>query len=306
MSQNREWTSFADALQDAAADFKAPDTARLHDLAVRRGRQIKRRRAGAAVGGTVALGTAGVLAFTLSVAAGHGTAAAVNSGAPPAGAVSPSPLYTHPAHAPAIRSGEITASVIQDAVEYALPSGAQVVQTGGPTPNTNVEVVDTDTHSWYVQTAVTLKSRGQFGTEAAVSVAHTASSDTCSNLNQSWGSGAGQCTQSTVDGGQLLDEVVPPGVVSSSGVSEFFEWFSPAGYETDLQLGDTTVDDFALTKTQAEAVLTNQVFGEIAQALPADACVGGSFSAPVDPPSPGQSPLQHVRCSSDGNLYPTY
>jgi hypothetical protein len=308
MSQNPERASFADALHDAAADFAAPDTMRLHDLAVRRGRQIKRRRAGAAAaGGTVALGMAGVLAFALSATTNHGAAAAANSGTPATGAVEPSPSYTHPAAPPAIRSGGITSSVIQDALEYALPPGAQVMRTGGPADlNTDAEVVDTNTHSWYVQTEVTLKSRGQLGTGVAISVAHTASPDTCATLNQGMGGGVGECTQSTLDGGQLLDDVVPPGVESNSGVFEFLEWFSPTGYETDLQLQDTTLDDFALTKAQADAVLTNQVFTAIAQALPPDACVGGTFSNPVDPPSPGQSPLQHVRCSSDGTLYPTF
>jgi hypothetical protein len=81
MSENPEQETFTDALRDAAAVFEAPDTERLLGVAVRRGRQIRRRRAGvAAAGGTVARGTAGVLAFTLSVAAGHGTAAARAAG----------------------------------------------------------------------------------------------------------------------------------------------------------------------------------------------------------------------------------
>lgn len=71
---------------------------------------------------------------------------------------------------------------------------------------------------------------------------------------------------------------------------EFFEWFSPAGYGVRLELQDGTLDDFALTKAQAKAMLTGQVFGSIAGALPADACVGGRFSQPVDPPKPGDSP----------------
>lgn len=57
--------------------FEAPDTTRLHGPAVRRGRQIRRRRAGAAAGGAVALAAAGVLAFTFSAAPGHGTSVVV-------------------------------------------------------------------------------------------------------------------------------------------------------------------------------------------------------------------------------------
>lgn len=306
MSQNPQQGSFADALHDAADVFAAPDTVSLYGAAVQRGRQIRRRRAGAVLGGTVALGTTGVLAFALSAAASHGNAVATaNGGTPTAGGVAPGPSYARPTAAPAIRPGGITGSVIQGALEYALPSSAQVIRTGGP-GNVNVEVVDPDSHSWYVQTSVTIKSSGQLGTLVAVTVTHTAGSDTCSALDQTSADGHGQCTRSTVDGGQLLDDVVPLGTGASDGVFEFFEWVSPAGYRTDLELQDDTVADFALTKAQAEALLTDQVFADVARALPADACLGGSFSQPVDPPTPGQSPLQHVRCSSDGNLYPTY
>ena len=309
MSQNPEWESFADALHDAAAVFEAPDTARLHGAAVRRGRQIRRRRAGAAVaGGTVALGAVGALVFTLPVGGGHGTsvAAASSSETATTQSASPSPSYVRPTAPPLIRSGGITYGVMLGALEYALPPAAQVTQTGGPAAAVDAEVVDSNSHSWYAQTSITIKSTGQFGTQVSVSVAHTAGPDTCSALDQGTGNGKGTCSQSTVEGGKLLDLVVPPGVVSSDGVFEFFEWFSPSGYGTTLQLQDSTLDDYAVTKAQAEAILTNQVFGSIAQALPPDACVGGTFSNPVDPPSPGSSPLQHVRCSSDGQLYPSY
>jgi len=310
MSHNPEQPSLADVLEDAVTVFEAPNTARLHGAAVRRGRQIKRRRTGAAVAGsTMALGTAGVLTFALTAAPSHGTAvAAASSGAPSAKVVSPSPTYIRPTAPPVIRSGEITGSVITDALEYALPQDSQVeMPVGGFGPTVNVEVVDSTTHTWYVQTAFTIKSSGPVGTTVAVSVNHTAQPDTCSSFNRNAGSGEGTCTQSTVDGGKLLDEVVPSGVLDGTGnVYEYFEWFSPSGYETYVQLTDNTVADLALTKAQTDAVLTNQIFGEIAQALPADACVGGTFSSPVDPPSPGQSPLQHVRCSSDGQLYPSY
>lgn len=316
MSQNPERESFADALHDAAVAFEAPDTVSLQS-AVRRGRQIKRRRAGAtAMGGTVALGAAAVLAFTLAApATGHGPAAvpvaisAANGGARPTeGAdASPSPAYVRPTAAPVVRSNEITQSVIEGALEYALPASAQVVSAGGFAPNTNVEVIDVNTDSWYVQDEINLESPGQFGgTSVAVSVAHTAGSDTCATLNAGDADGKGHCSQSTLDGGKLFDESVPEGTIASNSVSEFFEWYSPAGYETDIQLSDATFSDFALTKAQVEEMITNQVFGEIAQALPADPCVGGTFSKPVDPPSPGQSPLQHVRCSANGKLYPSY
>jgi hypothetical protein len=276
-----------------------------HGPAVRRGRQIKRRRAGAAAaGGTVALGTAGVLAaFTLSGAPSHPTAVAVAVSSGPAGrTVAPSPSYTHPATPPTIRPDAITASVIQDALEYALPSAAQVNTTGGFSPNTNVELVDPTSHSWYVQTAIGIKSAG-LGTSVAISVTHTGGSDSCAAIVQGWGN-KGQCTQSSLDGGQLFKTALPLGVVSNDGVYETLEWLSPSGYATSLQLGDTTVDDIALTNTQADAVLTNQVFAEIAHALPSDACVGGTFSQPVDSPTPGQSPIEHVRCSTNGTLYP--
>lgn len=306
MSQNPDQVDLADVLHDAVTVFGAPDTARLHGPAVRRGRQIKRRRAGAtAAGGAVALGAAGVLAFTLSGAPSHGTPVSVaNGGSKAATVASPSPAYTHPAVPPDIRPDAITASVIQDALEYALPPDAQVTQTGGFSANTNVEVVDPSSHSWYVQTAFTIKSAGQSGTSVAISVTHTAGSDSCSAILAAW-QDKGQCTTSTLDGGKLLKTVLPVGVVSSDGVYETLEWFSPSGYGTTLELGDTTVNDIALTDTQADAVLANQVFTEIAQALPADACVGGSFSQPVDPPSVGQSPVEHVRCSTNGTLYPT-
>lgn len=303
MSQNPERESLADALHDAAAVYPAPDVVSLHGAAVRRGRQIKRRRAGAVVGGgAVALGMAGLLAFTLSAGAGHGTAvAAASGGASPTA----SPSSTRPAAPPVIRSGAITGTVMQDALEYVLPPHVQMVMDGG-FGDVSVEVVDVNTHSWYAQTAVTIKSSGDVGTTVAISVAHTAGSDTCAALNSGRGGGRGTCTQSSLGGGKLLDEIVPVGVLSNDGVFEFFEWYSPAGYETDLELQDSTVDDFAVTKSQAEAMLTNQIFREIAEALPTDACVGGSFSKTVDPPSPGQSPLQHVRCSTNHSLYPTY
>jgi hypothetical protein len=299
MSQNPEHEGFADALHGAAAVFEPPDAARLHDAAVRRGRQLRRRRAGVAVvSGTVALGTAGVLAaFALPGAAGHSTAAVIT--APPAAGHS-SPSYPRPTALPPIRAGEISGPLFQTVLEYVLPSGAQVVVTGGPNdPNEDVEVLDTSTHSYYVQTAVTIKSSGRFGTLISVSVAHTAGSDTCAFLEQA--RKGSTCTRSTLAGGKLLDNVV-----SSDGVLEFFEWTSPAGYEIDLELQDSTVHDFALTKAQAEAIITNQVFGTVARTLPPDPCVGGTFSKPVDPPSPGMSPLQHVRCSTDGKLYPSY
>ena len=309
MSHNPEQASLADVLEDVVTVFEAPNTARLHGAAVRRGRQIKRRRTGAAVAGsTMALGTAGVLTFALTAAPSHGTAvAAASSGAPSAKVVSPSPTYIRPTAPPIIRSGEITGSVITDALEYALPQDSQVeMPVGGFGPTVNVEVVDSTTHTWYVQTDFVIKSTGSIGTSVSISVMHTAQADTCSSLNRVNGDGKGTCIQSTVAGGKLLDESVPSGVLDSNAVHDYFEWFSPTGYETYVQLQDDTVDDVALTKAQTDAVLTNQIFGEIAQALPADACVGGTFSSPVDPPSPGQSPLQHVRCSSDGQLYPSY
>lgn len=309
MSHNPEQASLADVLEDVVTVFEAPNTARLHGAAVRRGRQIKRRRTGAAVAGsTMALGTAGVLTFALTAAPSHGTAvAAASSGAPSAKVVSPSPTYIRPTAPPVIRSGEITGTVMNDALEYALPPDSQVEMPVGGFGPVNVEVVDSATHTWYVQTAFTIKSSGSIGTMVAVSVNHTAQYDSCSSFNRNSGDGKGSCTQSTVDGGKLLDEAVPAGVLDGTGhVYEYVEWFSPSGYETFVQLSDDTVNDIALTKAQTDAVLTNQIFGEIAQALPADACVGGTFSSPVDPPSPGQSPLQHVRCSSDGKLYPSY
>ena len=308
MSHNPEQASLADVLEDVVTVFEAPNTARLHGAAVRRGRQIKRRRTGAAVAGsTMALGTAGVLTFALTAAPSHGTAvAAASSGAPSAKVVSPSPSYTRPTAAPIIRSGEITGSVINDALEYALPPDSQVEMPVGGFGPVNVEVVDPTSHTWYVQTAFVIKSNGPIGTSVAISVMHTAQADTCSSLNRVSGNGKGTCTQSTVAGGKLLDEAVPSGVLDNNGVHDFVEWFSPTGYETYVQLQDSTADDVALTEAQTEAILTNQIFGEIAQALPADACVGGTFSNSVDPPSPGDSPLQHVRCSSDGNLYPSY
>lgn len=308
MSHDPEQASLADVLEDVVTVFEAPNTARLHDAAVRRGRQIKRRRTGAAVAGsTMALGTAGVLTFALTAAPGHGTAvAAASSGAPSAKVVAPSPSYIHQTAAPVIRSGEITGSVINEALEYALPPDSQMVMSGGFGPTVNVEVVDPTSHIWYVQTAFVIKSGGPIGTSVAISVMHTAQADTCSSLNRVNGDGKGTCIQSTVAGGKLLDEAVPAGVLDNNGVHEYFEWFSPSGYETYVQLQDSTTDDLALTKAQTDAVLTNQIFGEIARALPADACVGGTFSNSVDPPSPGDSPLQHVRCSSDGQLYPSY
>lgn len=315
MSQNPEWEgrerespgrgSFADALQDAAVGFEAPDTARLHGAAVRRGTQIRRRRAGTAalVGGTVALGTAGALAFALPPGAGHdATVTTANSAHKTA---TPSPTYTRPTAPPVVTPGAITGTVVDDALEYTLPPNAQVIQLGGY-GNVNIEVVDSRAHTWYVQNTVTIKSSGQFGTLIAISVSHTAEPDTCAALNKAETDDKGTCTQTTVAGGKLLEEFVPTGIMSSDGVFEFFEWFSPAGYETDVELQDSTVADFALTNAQTGAIMANPVFGTIARALPADACVGGSFSDPVDPPSPGSSPLQHVRCSTDGKLYPSF
>ena len=86
---------------------------------------------------------------------------------------------------------------------------------------------------------------------------------------------------------------------------EYFEWFSPTGYETLMELNATAADELVLTKAQVEAVMANQLFGAMARALPADACLGGSFSNPVAAPTPGSSVSQRVRCSSDGKFYPT-
>lgn len=312
MSQDPEQESFAKALREAASVFTAPDAAGLHGAAVRRGRQIRRRHAGAAVaGGTAALGMAALALALPGPAAGHGpaVAAAAGSGSSAAQASAApgtsTPTYPRPTAAPVIRPGGITGSELDAALEYTLPSNAQVTQAGGGAgANADAEVVDGSSHSWYVQTAITIKSTGQFGTLIAVSVTHTPGTDTCSAMNSGWGEGQGTCSQSTLDGGKLLDEHVPINAESSSGVEEYFEWFSPAGYSVFIELNDSSEQDFAVTTTQVDSMLTSQVFAQIDQALPADACVGGTFSKPVDAVVGGPA-IVHVRCSLDGKLYPS-
>jgi hypothetical protein len=296
MAHNGEWGSFTDALHEAAGVFDVPDTSRLHGPAVRRGRLIRRRRAGAVVGGTATMGVAAVLAVALSAAGTHGSAAT----RPAAGGTGSGRASMGP-QAPDIRPGEpVTAGDMTSALEYALPAGSKVVMGGGPLPNTNVEVISEVSHSFYVQTALTIKSTGQIGTLLAVTVVHTASHDTCADLVRS--SGGGTCAQTTVQGGRLLADEAPEGVQASDSVFEFLEWFSPRGYELDLEIQDTTTQDFALDKSQINALMTNQVFASIGAALPADACVGGTFSKPVDQAS-GTNIFVHVRCSTDQKLY---
>lgn len=310
MSQNSERGHLSDALYAAASGFEPPDAVSLHAAAVRRGRQIRRRRRGAALAGTVALGAVGVLAFTAVAGAGRGPVVSAASGGVSASAAAPAatatPTLARPTAPPTFRGGVLSGPALNQALEYALPSDAVVLTAGGFTdPNLNTAAVDPTTHSWYAQTAVTIKSPRPQGTLVSISVQHTSDPDTCKTFNRTMANGAGTCTQTTVDGGKLL-EVDIFGVMAPPAAFEYFEWFSPAGYQTNLQLQDATFAEIALTKSQGAAILTSQALESIAEAMPGDACVGGTLSAPVDPPTPGQSPLQHRRCSTDGQLYPSY
>ncbi len=315
MTNDQEPESFSLALREAAYDFEPPNPERFHAQAVQRTRQIKRRRsAGGALAGVVAVGVAGALAVTVSGRpSGGGVSAASGTPGHPAAAASPadSPPRPKPSGSSSTNADGVTQGEVLQAFYDALPNGADVSRTQDPeagvtAPGATTPLVNSLSGEWYVSITASLQKTGDSAfSSVEIAVTRGLPVQTCTEAEH--GSSTDTCILNHVDGGTLiLDESRHnPADPTSDPIWEYY-WLSPAGYEVDLSIGAGSVADFALAQQQASEILTSSVWAPIAENLPAPVCVGGNLSNayPGAGTTSGGIGKMEARCSTDGKLYP--
>jgi hypothetical protein len=316
MTNDQEPESFSLALREAAYDFEPPNHEQFHSQAVTRTRQIKRRRsAGGALAGVVAVGVAGALAVTVSGRPVGAVSAAADTPGHPAASSGESPPRPAPSGLRSVSSsgeangGSLTESQVLQAFYAALPDGSGVSQTQNPeagvtTPGATTPLVNSLTGYWYVTVDVSLRnSHGSGYSSVELVVTHGVGVGDCTTAEA--GSTTDACIVDHVDSGTLiLDESRHNASDPASAPIWNYYWISPAGYEVDLTIGADSVSDFALTQQQASGILTSSAWAPIAEALPAAVCVGGKLAQVYMTPDLTSALHFELRCSTDGELYP--
>lgn len=310
MTVHDENESLGTALGQAASSVAAPRPEEMYERAVARGRQIKRRRSlGTALGGVAGLGLAGALAFVLLPGGAAPTALA-----PAGGSKAPALLKTvatRPAPTPSATGGvfqpttsALATAALQDFL-HALPASADPLQdpAHGAPPDSFGPAVNGETGNWYVSGDVDLKSPSSTGWSGITfSVTKGVQISTCAQAEA--GSTVDRCTVTAVRGGTLiLDKSVHnPAEPDVNPIWQYY-WFSSAGYEIGLSVGDVSVADFALSEQQAVAVVDDPVWAGIVGRLAAPVCQGGKLTQVL--PGPGTTGFNpEVKCSTTGQVYP--
>jgi hypothetical protein len=304
MTTEREPDALAEALRDAAFSFEPPPPTYFHARAVRRTRQIKRRRA--AMGGALAclltLGAAGTLAVTLTGRAPREVTAAGPSATTQVHTAVAEETTPTPSASATAGTGGVTEQEVLQAFLSALPSEADALQTQNPeqgvsAPWATGPQVNSLSGDWYVAAGASLKSSSAAGSSTvSLDAQRGVQTATCA---EAVARDPGTCTTSHVDGGTLILDKTPhhPDPIWD------YSWISPAGNEVDLSIGDDSVSDFALTEQQVIGVLADPVWGGIAARLPAPVCVGGDLTETYATAA-GSNPAIELKCSLNGKLYP--
>lgn len=300
MAIHEERESFAAALHETAEGIETPLADSLYGDAVRRGRRIKRRRAmGTGAAAVVAVGAAGALAAALSTALAPAPAPGPAASVPKATA-SPKPTAT--AHETSATS---PAHVLQVFLQ-SLPKGADVLPSPahGAAPDSSGPMVNELTGHWYVFAGASLKSPGAAGwSSISVDVQRGIQITDCTEAEA--GSTTDTCTRTAYDGGELILDKTRhnPADASSDPIWQYY-WDSPAGYEVDLAIGDSTVADFALTEQQVLPMLTDPAWRTITAQLPSAVCTGGTLTTIMTGGTSATTPGPALKCSTDGKVYP--
>jgi hypothetical protein len=186
----------------------------------------------------------------------------------------------------------------------ALPASADPLQnpTGGGAPSAYGPAVNGMSGDWYVSGGADLKSSSSTGWSGLTfSAAKGVQITTCAQAEA--GSTVDHCSVTSVDGGTLiLDKTVHnPAEPNVNPIWQYY-WFSPAGYEIGLSIGDESVSDFALTEQQSVAVITDPAWSGIVAQLGAPVCQGGTLTQ-VMPGSGDPAKGPEVKCSTTGRIY---
>ena len=269
---NEERDSFAGLLREVGSHATAPDGEALYQGALNRGRRIRRRRAiGAGAGSVLALGAAGALAFTFvpnpANPADPSTVATAGSshGTSPTASVRTSPS------ADASASANLSDESLLNTFLQALPASADPLRNpaGGTAASAFKPYVNQLSGNWEAGAQADLKSTSETGWSAvSVNVERGIQITTCAEAEA--GSTTDTCTVSALDGGTLILDKTwhNPADPGAHPIWQYF-WYSTAGYETMLSIGDDSVTSFALTEAQAEHVLTDPNWAAVAAQLPA-------------------------------------
>ena len=299
MHEERE--SFAAVLHETADEIETPHAEALYGGAVRRGRQIRRRRTlGTSAAAVVAVAAAGALAAALTGGAaggGHAVASAPTTGVRTSGAPSPS--------ATAATSGAAEAAILHVFLD-ALPKSADVLQNpeGGVQPQAHGPSVD-DSGDWVVEADVSLRSSGTSGWSAvSVDAQRGTSIDDCAEAENAGGWSTDTCRIESADGGTLIiDESAKDPSVGENNPIWNYTWNSPSGYEVTLTIGDSSLAAFALTPSQILSVLTDPSWQTTTAQLPTPVCPGGKMTQVPATSGAFGAPGIALKCSTTGKIY---
>jgi hypothetical protein len=300
MTMYEERESFAAVLHETADEIETPHAEALYGGAVRRGRQIRRRRTlGASAAAVVAVAAAGALAAALAggtASGGHAVASAPTTEVRGSGTPSPSPSAT----------GSGTGQAILRVLLDALPKSADVLANpeGGVQPQAHGPFVN-DSGDWYVEADVSLRSTGSTGLSAvSVSAQRGASIEDCAAAENAGGWPSDTCRIESADGGTLIiDESAKDPSAGEDNPIWNYTWNSQSGYEVNLTIGDSSLAAFALTQQQIVGVLTDPGWQTAAAQLSAPVCPGGRMT---QVPSTGKLFAASgiaLKCSTTGEVY---
>jgi hypothetical protein len=300
MTMYEEREDFAAVLHETADGIETPRPEALYGGAVRRGRQIRRRRTlGTGAAAVVAVAAAGALAAALTGGApggGHAVASAATTGVRASGAPSPS------ASATASGTGQAILHLLLDA----LPKSADVLQNaeGGVQPQAHGPFVN-DSGDWYVEADVSLSSTGSSGSSAvSVNAQRGTSIEDCAEAEKAGGWPTDTCRIESAGGGTLIvDESAKDPSAGEDNPIWNYTWNSPSGYEVNLTIGDSSLAAFALTQQQIVKVLTDPSWRTATAQLPEPVCPGGSMTQVASPGGAFGAPGIALKCSTTGKVY---
>lgn len=276
---NREPASFGAALREAAESFAVPQAEELHERAVRRGRQLRRRRvAGTSVSAAAVVAAVGALTFGLL---GTGSPA----GTPTASASGP------------LADSQV-GGYLADHFQPLFPPGAQLsTSSGQPALQGYGYGVLDPTGQWQAEAGAFVTDAGhQYAME--LQVKREPADPHC----QTPPSAGYQCTSKPLGSGTLVTTIGPG--INGSG-SWDYAWALGDGRSVELavtQFGPLQApasyrDPY--TQQQAEQVLTAPAWTRVVDGLPQIVdCAGGLKSVQTD------SRLTGWSCASTGRTYP--
>lgn len=283
MTTNHERASFGAALRDAAESFSVPRVEDLHELAVRRGRQIRRRKAAGR----------GVSAAVAIVAMGALTASLLGSGTPNRqSAVSPTPTPTG-AHksVPPIRPG--LGRYMAEHLLALLPPGARLdTGTGLSALNGSGYSIMGSNGIWAAFAQAFVMYGGQ-RYQIVVQVNRQWLSRTCATLPPM----DGPCTSKPLGRGTLVSTAGTLGP-STTQWSDYWNLADGASVELDVRPADSAATRNLYTEKQIESFVTAPAWTSVLDGLPQVVHCGDLE------PQNGENSVQGWLCVPTGKMYP--